>query len=78
MSEKFYYHVNLNERGYYFADVRNEDGKTVFEVKCDEDTLEIGIIRDGFMKHTEDLKGLEEHLKDVGLIPLDGELLKGE
>ncbi len=31
------YHINLNERGYFYADVRDSSGNTVFEIKNEEE-----------------------------------------
>ena len=31
---KYTFHVNHNERGEFFADVRNPDGQTIFEIRC--------------------------------------------
>ena len=56
--------VNLDERGTYFADVRDANGNTVFEIHSNEDGG-IDLIEDGFMKHKDDLDGLTEHLQNV-------------
>lgn len=75
---KFYYHINLDERGEFYADVRDENDKTVFEIKYDPNDPDFEEDPDFFinmgMKHTEDIKGLEEHLKELDIIPADGEL----
>jgi hypothetical protein len=34
------YYINLNERGYFSADVRDINGKTVYEVKNEDEELE--------------------------------------
>ena len=74
---KFGYYVNLNERGSFYADVRNEQGTTVFEVR---DGNELGedessLVEDGFMRHNEDLEGLQSYLQSLGIIPKDAQLL---
>lgn len=65
---KYFYHINLNERGSFNADVRNEDGKTIFEIKAGNE-LEEGessIFEDGFMKHHKDVDGLAEYMREMG------------
>lgn len=69
--KSFGYFIDLDERGEFFADVRNSDGETVFEIKGYD------IFRDGFMKHKEDLDGLEEYLVSLGIMKDDDELVKG-
>lgn len=67
---KYEYNINLDERGSFYADVRDEDGKTVFTIKAG-DELEDGessIFDDGYMKHKNDLRGLEEYLKQLGIM----------
>ena len=65
------YFINLDERGEFYADVRR-DGKTIFEIEGFE------IFEDGFMKHKEDLEGLENYLSYLGLLSaFDGYLVAG-
>lgn len=68
----FYYYINLDERGEFNADVRDEDGKTVFEIDG------FDIFEDGFMHNSEDLDGLEEYLTDLEIIDEDDEIEWGE
>ena len=56
---KYFYHINLDERGEFFADVRNSRGKTFFEIHGFE------IFEDGFMRHKDDIFGLEDHLLNI-------------
>lgn len=72
----FGYFINLNERGYFEADVRDIAGKTVFEIKSGLSLPrgESDLFDDGFMKHAHDLGGLEKHLKDINVIPAEGKL----
>jgi hypothetical protein len=51
-----YYHINLDERGEFYADVRKNDKDTVFEIKG------FDIFEDGFMKHKKDMNGLKDYL----------------
>lgn len=67
----FGYFVDLDERGSFFADVRNSQGQTVFEVRAG-DSLgedESSLIDDGFMRGNRDLDGLSSYLRDMGVIP---------
>lgn len=76
MSNLYGYYINLDERGDFYADVRNVDGQTVFEIHAGaslgED--ESSIFEDGFMRTKDDLSGLTEHLRNLGVIPQDAEV----
>ena len=76
----FGYYINLNERGYFEADVRDQSGKTIFEVKSGLSLAagESDLIEDGFMKHANDLKGLETYLKSLRLLPDQGRLMSAK
>lgn len=65
---KFTYHVNLDERGYFFADVRDENENSIYDIHSNEDG-EIPEVTDGFMHHSRDLEGLSRHLQSMGIIP---------
>jgi len=69
--DNFYYHINLDERGEFYADVRKQDGETVFEIKG------FDIFQDGFMKHKDDLVGLEKYLIELGIMKHGNDLRKG-
>lgn len=73
----FGYYINLDERGRFYADVRDEDGETVFEIKAGDllEDDESDIFQDGFMKNKNDLPGLTEYMKDLGVVPPDARLL---
>ena len=58
----YYYYINLDERGEFFADVRDKNDKTIFNLHGHE------FFEDGFMSDRYDLDGLHEYLVDVGLI----------
>lgn len=60
--KKFFYFINLDERGEFQADVRNDQGETVFEIEG------FDIFEDGFMKHKRDTHNLEKYLYDLGII----------
>lgn len=63
------YHVNLDERGEFYADVRGGGGKTVFEIVGFE------IFEDGFMRHKADMAGLTEHLRSLRIIGQDDRII---
>lgn len=65
------YYINLDERGCFCADVRNPNGKTVFEIKAGDELEEdeTSIFEDGFMKHKDDMEGLQTYLRQLGFIP---------
>ena len=67
------YHINLNERGSFYADVRNTSGKTVFTIKAGNELGpdETSIFEDGFMKHIHDMDGLKQHLVSLGIMKPD-------
>jgi hypothetical protein len=73
----FGYYVNLDERGDFYADVRDPSGTTIFEVRAEEDGS-VAMIEDGFMRHKSDLDGLRDHLVSLGLIGPDAELLPSD
>ncbi len=62
MSKLFGYYINLDERGDFSADVRNEKMETVFDIHGLE------FFADGFMEDKNDIPGLRDHLADIGII----------
>lgn len=68
---QYEYFINLDERGEFYADVRDPDGNTVYEVHGFE------IFEDGFMKHKHDLAGLENLLQVQGLMLKGATLVPG-
>lgn len=73
------YYINLDERGDFYADVRDAEGKTVFDIRAGgslgED--ESSIFEDGFMRDKHDTSGLTEYLRSLGVIPQEAEVLSG-
>ncbi len=59
---RYQYHINLDERGEFNADVRNENENTVFEI------VDNSIFEDGFMRHKNDVAGLGAYLLDIGIV----------
>lgn len=60
------FYVNLDERGSFYADVRNALGDTVFELRAEGEELDL--VEDGFMKHKTDIDGLSSYLASIGVI----------
>lgn len=70
---KYLYYINLNERGGFYADVRDSNENTVFEIKGHD------IFTDGFMDHPEDLDGLYNYLCHMYILIKNKDVLeKGE
>lgn len=80
MTPLYGYYIDLDERGSFEADVRDADGKTVYEVKAGNSLSEdeTSIFDDGFMRDKSDVSGLASYLKDLDVIPDDAELLPME
>ncbi len=74
-SPKFGYYINLDERGEFYADVRNIKGETVFEISIDGGEDCSNIFEDGFMKNKTDMNGLTDYLQELKVIPKDGIVL---
>ena len=70
----FGYSINLDERGEFYADVRDAAGTSLFEIHAPDDQGG-SIFEDGYMKHKDDLSGLESYLVDLGIIPDGSEIL---
>ncbi len=73
----FGYYINLDERGDFYADVRDVDGNSVYEINAGgrlaED--ESSIFDDGFMRDKSDLRGLADYLRELKVIPEDAVVL---
>ena len=54
-SAVYRYFINLDERGEFYADVRNVRDRSIFEIKGFE------IFEDGWMRHKHDLDGLKRY-----------------
>ena len=66
------YYINLDERGSFYADVRNAYDKTVFEISGSD------IFEDGFMADKHDLVGLGEYLVQLGIMGPTQSLISGD
>lgn len=60
----FTYFINLDERGEFYADVRDENSNTIINIKGFE------IFEDGWMRNKTDIKGLKSYLISLGLIKI--------
>lgn len=69
------YYVNMDERGDFSADVRNDKGETVFEI-ADVDHL-WELIDAGYMAGKRDLEGLSEYLYGTGVLTEHDRLVTG-
>jgi hypothetical protein len=68
---EFKYYIDMDERGEFRADVRDENDNTVWETEGFE------IFEDGFMKHKEDLSGLTKYLKSLDIMKFNDILTEG-
>lgn len=73
----FGYYINMDERGDFYADVRDVFGKTVFEIRAGNSLGEgeSSIFDDGFMRNKADINGLKAYLSDIEIIPKDACIL---
>jgi hypothetical protein len=72
------YYINLDERGEFSADVRDQADKTIFEVISNPEDGCIDLVEDGFMSDPHDLSGLHEYLVSLGILAQDDELLPAD
>lgn len=71
-SAVYRYFINLDERGEFYADVRNIRDRSVFEIKG------FDIFEDGWMRHKHDLDGLKHYLVHLGLMKVNQKLSMGD
>lgn len=74
------YYINLDERGSFFADVRNLNGRSIFETRAgnSQEDDESSIFDDGFMRDKDDLAGLTTYLIDLCVIPKESQVLASD
>lgn len=65
----FGYYINLDERGEFQADVRGRDGVSICEIEGN------AMFEDGYMRHKNDLEGLESYLRATNLISAEDRLM---
>jgi hypothetical protein len=75
----YQYYINLDERGSFYADIRDENGNSVFDIKAGNvlDSYETSVFQDGFMKDKNDLQGLKNYLVLMGIMKKEDSLIKG-
>lgn len=67
---EYEYYINLDERGEFYADVRDpETDDSVFEI-ADIDHLN-ELVEDGFIDNGHDITGIQEYLIDMEIINPD-------
>lgn len=71
------YYINLDERGDFYADVRDKDGRSIYEIKAGNSLGEdeTSIFEDGYMRDRYDVAGLTVYLRELDTIPADAEVL---
>ena len=69
-AKTYRYFINLDERGEFYADVRDESNNTIFEIKG------FDIFEDGWMRNKNDLMGLKNHLVGLGVMKDDDDLTR--
>jgi hypothetical protein len=70
----FKYYVNLDERGEFYADVRNEQGKTVYEI----DTAEAHWLYDTYRIRVDKVNHIRELLVGNFILTTNDDLIFGE
>jgi hypothetical protein len=74
---EFTYHIDLNERGSFQAHVEDYSGNVVFEFSnADSEDGTLSLVEDGYMRHIEDVSGLEKYLISLGILPKNASLKK--
>jgi len=62
--EAFEYYINLDERGQFFADVRDSNGETIYEIHG------FDLFDERYMLDKYDVENLADHLVDLEILPL--------
>lgn len=73
--EIFGFFVNLDERGDFYADVRNSEGKTVLEIKTGPNGEPPELIESGYMTNKQDIQGLTDYMREMSLIGKEDRVL---
>lgn len=69
------YHINLDERGEFYADVRDPFGETVFEINTE---AAYGLVEGGMVKDVRNPSKIKEHLVYLNFIDDGDEVISGE
>ena len=78
MADVFGYYVNLDERGSFYADVRDIRDNTIYEVSSDDEDGTVWEVESGFMSDPHDLEGLAGYLAEMSIIAKGGEILSSD
>jgi hypothetical protein len=79
---EYFYFINLDERGEFYADVRDDEENTIIEfgdaIRAETSNMHSmpELIQEGYVKHGTDLKSIEKYLKDLGLFRSNDTLVK--
>lgn len=76
MADVFGYYVNLDERGSFYADVRDIRDNTIYEVRSDDGS--VWEVEAGFMSDPHDLEGLAGYLAEMSIIAKGDEILSSD
>jgi len=80
LPENYLVYKRHEERGEFTAHVENSDGDIIWEYRFPEEGVvppdeQTSIFDDGFMKHMDDVAGLEEYLKTTHRIPASNTII---
>lgn len=67
---RYTYHINLDERGLFYADVRDASGTTVWEIR-EPNESGYSIFDEGYIRHKNDIAGIERYLRDLKIMTVD-------
>lgn len=71
----YLYIIDKDERGEFSCHVEDPEGKDVWSASNEEsEDGEFYPVSDGFMKHNNDIKGLEKYLKELQILPKEAVL----
>ena len=73
-TKQYKYFIDLDERGWFNASVRDAEDNTVYNIEIGPNDTD-NIFTQGFMKHKEDVDGLEQYMKQLKVIEDDSELV---
>jgi len=67
----FEYYINLDERGEFFADVRDSNGETIYEIHG------FDLFEERYMLDKYDVENLADYLADLGILPAGSAITLG-
>jgi hypothetical protein len=75
MSKVYAYVIDMDERGEFASHVLDKDDNIIYQMHKDDETGELWLVRDGFIRDGLDIKGLEKYLRDMKVLEKDSILL---